>query len=107
MKSVRKKAQNQGIPTDDIFVKQFDVTQDYKAFLFVDNLAEVKPLLKEDNFFIAHKDQYKSFSLCLHLVDSKLESTNDNDRMSFSKAKQHIKIYNKTIHPLFACASVK
>ena len=46
---------------------------------------------------------YKSWSTCIHLTDM------NKDKFDQRKANnsEHIKVYNKTLHPLFACSSVK
>ena len=102
MDSVRKKASEKNILIKDIHLCQFDETQDYGAFLFVENFKLLKELLKKYGLQLVHRDTYKSWSTCLHLTDAGRDKFDQRK----SNASEHIKIYNKTVHPLFACTSV-
>jgi hypothetical protein len=73
----------------EFFIQQLDETKEYQGFLYTPNFAEVSKALKSVN--LKQKKDYHSSSFFLNLDAGK-------DR--------RLKIYNKTVHPLFASDSV-
>ena len=64
-------------------------------------MRQVNQCFKDAGLKIYNRDNYKSWSSCIHLIGI------DKDKFDQRKenSSEHIKAYNKTVHPTFAPAS--